>query len=138
MPTRLRDVMSTDVAAIGVSATIEDAARIMRDRDIGDVVVTSNGSVTGIVTDRDIIVRALADGLGPTTTVASIFSENVQTLEADDPVARATELMREQHIRRIPVMDSGTLVGIVSLGDLAAEQDPDSVLGDISTAPPNN
>jgi CBS domain-containing protein len=138
MPTRLRDVMSTDVAAVGASATIEDAARIMRDRDIGDVVVTSNGSVTGIVTDRDIIVRALADGLGPTTTVASVFSEDVQTLEADDPVARAIEVMRERHIRRIPVMDSGTLVGIVSLGDLAAEKDPDSVLGEISTAPPNN
>jgi CBS domain-containing protein len=129
--------MSPDVASVGAAATIADAAAVMRDRDIGDVVVTSNGSVIGIVTDRDIVIRALADGLDPSTTVASVLSEEVYTLQASDSVAQATALMREQHIRRIPVMDAGKLVGIVSLGDLAEDRDPESVLGEISAAPPD-
>jgi CBS domain-containing protein len=138
MPTRLREIMTDDVTSIGRTATIEDAARLMRDRDIGDVVVTTNGSIAGIVTDRDIIVRALADGMGPETMVSSILTEQVHTLDVDDPIVRAAELMREHHIRRVPVLDDGSLAGIVSLGDLAEVKDPDSVLGDISTAPPNN
>jgi CBS domain-containing protein len=69
--------------------------------------------------------------------VASVLSEEVYTLQASDSVAQATALMREQHIRRIPVMDAGKLVGIVSLGDLAEDRDPESVLGEISAAPPD-
>jgi signal-transduction protein with cAMP-binding, CBS, and nucleotidyltransferase domain len=137
MPTRLRDVMTADPSAVAEAATIQDAARIMRDHDIGDVIVTSNGSIVGIVTDRDIVVRAIADGRGGTTTVGSICSDEVQTLEADDPVALAAALMRERHIRRIPIVEGGQLVGVVSLGDLAEEKDPESVLGEISGAPPN-
>lgn len=138
MPTRVSEVMTTDVVTVGGPATIEDAATLMRDRGIGDVVVTSNGSVIGILTDRDIVVRALADGLGPATTVDSVLTGEVYTLDADDPIARATELMKKHNIRRIPVLSADTLVGIVSLGDLAEERDSDSVLGDISAAPPNN
>ena len=138
MPTRVSELMTTDVATVGGPATIQDAATVMRDRSIGDVVVTSNGSVIGILTDRDIVVRALADGLGPTTTVESVLTGEVHTLDSDDPIARATQLMREHNIRRMTVMSAGTLVGIVSLGDLAEERDAESVLGAISAAPPNN
>jgi CBS domain-containing protein len=110
----------------------------MRDRDIGDVVVTSNGAIVGIVTDRDIVVRAIAAEVDAvTTTVASVCNPEVHTLQAEDSVARAVELMREHGVRRIPIVDGGELVGIVALGDLAEERDPDSVLGDISEAPPN-
>ena len=138
MPTRVRELMTTDVATVGGPATIEDAATVMRDRGIGDVVVTDNGSVIGILTDRDIVVRALADGLGPATTVESVLTGEVHTLDASDPIARATQLMREHNIRRMPVLSEGSLVGIVSLGDLAEERDAESVLGAISAAPPNN
>jgi CBS domain-containing protein len=139
MPTRVRDVMSSDVVTVGASATIVDAATLMRDRDIGDVLVTSNGSVKGIVTDRDIVVRALAEGLDLATTVDSMLTGEIHTIEADAPIARVVELMRDHKIRRVPVLnDAGTLVGIVSIGDLAAERDADSVLGQISAAPPNN
>ncbi|HUG75641.1 MAG TPA: CBS domain-containing protein [Acidimicrobiia bacterium] len=137
LATRLRDVMSADVATVGGAATLRDAATVMRDRDIGDVVVTSNGSVIGIVTDRDIVIRALADGLDASTTVESVFTEEVDTLQVSDSVAEAVALMRERHIRRIPVMDGDKLVGIVSLGDLAEERAPASVLGEISAAPPD-
>lgn len=81
MLTRSRGVTTPEVASLGRSATIEDAARLMRDRDVGDVFVTTNGSIAGVVTDRDIIV-ALADGLGPEATVALILTEQVNTLEA--------------------------------------------------------
>jgi CBS domain-containing protein len=139
MPTRVRDVMSSDVVTVGGSATIVDAATLMRDRAIGDVLVTSNGSVKGIVTDRDIVVRVLADGLDLATTVGSMLTGELHTVEADAPIARAVELMREHKIRRLPVLnDAGTLVGIVSIGDVAEERDADSVLGQISAAPPNN
>jgi CBS domain-containing protein len=138
MPTRLREIMTYDPVTVDHETSLAEAARLMRDRDIGDVVVTSNGAIVGIVTDRDIVVRAIAAEVDAvTTTVASVCNPEVHTLQAEDSVARAVELMREHGVRRIPIVDGGELVGIVALGDLAEERDPDSVLGDISEAPPN-
>jgi CBS domain-containing protein len=138
LPTRLREIMTPDPVTVDRETSLAEAARLMRDRGIGDVVVTSNGAIVGIVTDRDIVVRAIAaDVDAVTTTVASVCSPEVRTLEADDSIVHAVELMREHDVRRIPIVDGGELVGIVALGDLAVEKDPDSVLGDISEAPPS-
>lgn len=138
MPTRLREIMTDAPVTVDESATIADAARLMRDRDIGDVIVVSETGITGIVTDRDIIVRAVAEGKDTATPVSSVVSRDLQTLRGDDSVAAATTLMREYDVRRVPIVEDGELIGMVVLGDLAGNQDPKSVLADISAAPPNN
>lgn len=140
MPERVSDVMTADPVSLITDATLRDAAVAMRDRDIGDVVVTNpDGTVCGIVTDRDIVVRGVAEGADPSSmTLEDVCSDDLVTIDADDSVAAAVTAMEEHAIRRLPVMDNGTVVGIVSIGDLAIERDPQSALGEISAAPPNN
>lgn len=140
MPQRLREVMTTDPVTMAKTATLRDAAEVMRDRNIGDVVVLEpDGSVCGIVTDRDIVVKGIAGGADPATTpLDHVRSQDLVTMGPDDAVAEAVETMKQHAIRRLPIVDNGHLVGIVSLGDLAEERDPDSALGAISAAPANN
>ncbi len=140
MAQTVREVMTRDPISYPESTSLADAARAMRDRDTGDVLVERDGAICGIVTDRDIVVRAIAEGHDPTEmTLGDICTHSVTTLSADDAVDTAVELMREKALRRLPVCDdSGHAIGIVSLGDLALERDPTSALADISAAPPNN
>lgn len=133
--TKLRDVMSTDIAALDASASLRDAARLMRDQDIGCVVVEKDGQVCGVITDRDLVVRALADGKLD-QNLGAVCSEHPTTMKADADVADAVRLMEEKAIRRIPIVDSGRAVGVVSIGDLAIARDPKSALGRISAASP--
>src|SRR5919109_4640497 len=137
MAEQVRDVMTPDPACVSTSDTADKAAQLMRDRDVGSIVVTENGgSVAGIVTDRDIVVRAVADGKNPAEVpVSEVASSDPTTLSADESIGDAVQRMRDQNVRRLPVVDGDKPVGIVSLGDLAQEQDPNSVLGDISAAP---
>jgi CBS domain-containing protein len=111
----------------------------MRANDIGDVIASDDkGGITGIVTDRDIVVRVVAEGRDPSATpIEDIASRDLTAVSPDDPVERAVELMRERAVRRLPVVKRGKVVGIVSIGDLAVERDPGSALADISAAPPN-
>lgn len=139
MPQAIRDVMTDDPVRVPESMNIMQIAEIMRDRNIGDVIVSDGSTVVGIVTDRDIVVRGLASGDGvEMLSAGDIASRDIQTLGPDDPVGKAVEVMRDAHVRRLPVVDNGELVGVVSIGDLAVERDPDSALADISEAPPNN
>jgi len=140
MPERISELMTPNPVALTNNASLQDAAIAMRDRDIGDVVVTKpDGTVCGIVTDRDIVVRAIAEGNDPSTmTLEDVCTHRLVAVGPDDPVALAVKKMEEQAIRRLPVMDNGTLVGIVSIGDLAIERDRHSALGEISAAAPNN
>jgi len=140
MPERISELMTPNPVALTNNASLQDAAIAMRDRDIGDVVVTKpDGTVCGIVTDRDIVVRAIAEGNDPSTmTLEDVCTHRLVAVGPDDPVALAVKKMEEQAIRRLPVMDNGTLVGIVSIGDLAIERDRQSALGQISAAAPNN
>ncbi|MCZ7683317.1 MAG: CBS domain-containing protein [Sandaracinaceae bacterium] len=134
----IRDVMTAKPKTLAGSATLAEAARVMRQEDIGDVLVVDDGKPCGIVTDRDIVVRGIAAGKDPgQTAVKDIASKDVVTLGPDDSIDEAIRLMREHAVRRIPVMESGKPVGIVSLGDLAVERDQRSVLGQVSAAPPN-
>jgi CBS domain-containing protein len=133
------DVMTSDPRTVDVGDTLVDAARQMRDGDVGSVIVLENGQVSGILTDRDIVVRAVAEGRDPgETKVGEICSRDLTTLTPDQSVDDAIRLMREQDVRRLPVVEDGRPVGIVSLGDLAIEREPDSALADISSAPPND
>ncbi|HEX6219453.1 MAG TPA: CBS domain-containing protein, partial [Acidimicrobiia bacterium] len=98
-----------------------------------------DGDLCGIVTDRDIVVRGLAEGMDPeTAAIDDVCKHDVVTVGSRDAVAEAVKLMEQHAIRRLPVVDGGELVGIVSIGDLAEERDPNSALGEISSAPPNN
>ncbi|MEA2317070.1 MAG: hypothetical protein QOD44_1259 [Solirubrobacteraceae bacterium] len=139
MAESIREVMTADPRTVDAGATLVEAAREMRDGDVGALIVVENGSVAGIVTDRDIVVRAIADGKDPgSTRVSDVATMNPVTLTVDQTVEDAIRTMREQDIRRIPVVQDGRPAGIVSLGDLAIERDTDSVLADISSEPPNN
>jgi CBS domain-containing protein len=135
----VRDVMTTNVIYLPSETTLAEAASTMREQDIGDVVVADGPSLTGLVTDRDIVVRAVADRRDPSsTTLGEIVSRDLVTVRPDDSVHSAALLMRDRAVRRILVCDDNGLVGIVSIGDLAEKIDPDSVLGGISQAAPNN
>jgi len=134
----IRDVMTSKPKMLASTATLAEAANIMRQDDIGGVLVEENGKPCGIVTDRDIVVRGIAAGKDPKSTpVKEVCSEKLVSVKPDDSVDEAVRLMRERAIRRVPVMDDGNPVGIVSLGDLAMERDQRSALGQVSSAPPN-
>jgi CBS domain-containing protein len=131
--------MTSNPIVYPASATIAEAAQGMREFDIGDVLVEMNGTVCGIVTDRDIVIRAVADSGAPDeVTVGDVCSEVLVTLAPSDTVDRATQIMRDYALRRVPVIEDGTAVGIVTLGDLAIERDGRSALAAISASPPND
>jgi CBS domain-containing protein len=135
----IREVMTADPHTVSTDATLQEAAREMKTDDIGAVLVEDKGSVAGILTDRDIVVRAIAEGRDPSSTkVGDVASRDVATLTPDSSVEDAIKIVREQHVRRIPVIQDGRPAGIVSIGDLAIERDTDSALADISAAPSNN
>ncbi|WP_055538371.1 CBS domain-containing protein [Streptomyces neyagawaensis] len=106
--------------------------------DVGDVLVTVDEQLVGVLTDRDITLRAVADGVDPLTVSAqAVCTPNPVVIGPDDALSTAVALMRDHAIRRLPVLADGHPVGMVSLGDLAVAQDPDSALADISRAEPD-
>ncbi len=134
------EVMSTGLATVTADATVVEAARLMRDQDVGAVLVTDGDTLTGILTDRDIAIRVVAGALDPLETrVADVASRSLATLSPQDTLDRAAEVMRTEAVRRLPVVEDGRPVGIVSLGDLALEDessdDAGIALTDISAAP---
>jgi CBS domain-containing protein len=133
------DIMTTDLVSLSAEHSVRDAARRMREANVGAIVVQKHGNLFGIVTDRDIVVRCLAHGGDcDETPLSEICSPDVTTLGPDDEVDRAVTVMRDKAIRRIPVVKNGKAIGILSLGDLALQRDPFSALGAISKALPNN
>jgi CBS domain-containing protein len=132
------DVMSPQPLALTFDQTAADAARLMRDSDVGDVLVTESGELCGIVTDRDLVVRCIAEGRDPeTTALDEICSTVLITLAPDSRLDDAIAIMCAKTVRRLPIVDGRTPIGIVSIGDLALAVDRESVLGKISAAPPN-
>jgi CBS domain-containing protein len=136
----VRDVMTPEPASLHASASVLDAARLMRENDIGDVVVLEDERVCGIVTDRDIVVRVLSEGTDPAgVKVGDICSRELTTIAPTASLDDAVRLIREKAIRRLPVVgQGGEVVGIVTIGDLAVTRDPNSALADISAAPPKS
>jgi CBS domain-containing protein len=140
MAQKIKDVMTRNPVMLPGGMSVLEAARRMRDESIGDIVVVDGDHVLGIVTDRDLVVRVLAEGHDPRqSTLEGICTRDLTTVTPEDDVDTAVTLMREKSIRRLPVIErAGRPVGIVSLGDLAQEKDPQSALGQISQAPANN
>lgn len=139
MPQKIREVMTENPVTLALTTTLDDGARRMRDEAIGDVLVGDGGELRGLVTDRDIVVRAVAEGRDVTTaTLGDVCSADLVTIAPSDSVDDAVRLMTQHAVRRVPVVQDGQAIGIVALGDLAVEREPDSALGDISAANPNN
>lgn len=136
---KVSDVMTKQVIYLPAETALDEAARAMRQADIGDVVVTDGATLAGMVTDRDIVVRAVAERKDPaSTTIGSVASREIVMLEQNSSASDAANLMRDRGIRRILVCDADRqLVGIISLGDLAIRLDPTSALSDISEQAPN-
>jgi CBS domain-containing protein len=131
----VREIMTTDPIVLQSSTSVREAAEKMRDADVGDVIVEDSGELVGVVTDRDITIRCVAEGTSPeSATIWSIVSGELHTLSPDDTLDDAVATMREAAVRRVPVVEDGVAIGVLSLGDLAVVKDPDSVLADISAA----
>ena len=137
MAQSIREVMTTDPITLPASSAVTDAAQAMKKNAIGNVLVLNDGNeVTGIVTDRDITIRVVAEGLDASSTkLDEICSPEIFTLTPNDTVEAAIKLMEDKAIRRLPVVEGGKPVGIVSLGDLAVLGDGERALEDISSAP---
>jgi CBS domain-containing protein len=136
--TLVKDRMTTDLITVSADAPLTEAARKMRDHDIGDVLVELDEGLA-IVTDRDLVVRGLAEqddtsGL----CVGDVCTRDVRTVSPDDDLEDVIRKMAGDDVRRVPVVEDGRAVGILSLGDVAVMRDADSVLADISAAPSNN
>jgi CBS domain-containing protein len=138
MTRNIREIMTPAPVSMTPADSVSAAARAMKEHGIGTVLVADNGQLRGLVTDRDIAIRVLAENRDPATTqLADICSADVAALGPDDDVSEAVRLVRERAVRRIPVVENGRPVGIVSIGDLALDRDSDSALADVSAAPPN-
>ena len=139
MAKTVRDVMTESPKTVEPSDTVADAAEKLQSANIGALLVTEGDELKGIVTDRDIVVKAVAEGKdAQDTKVEEVCSTDVTTIEPDADLDEAVKRMKDADIRRLPVVEDDTPVGIVSLGDLAIAMDDDSALADISAASPNN
>jgi CBS domain-containing protein len=115
----IREIARRDVVTVDLEATVTEIARVMRDERVGSVVVDGKGTVAGLLTDRDLVVSGLAEGRRPDECIANdILSTNVFAVDPEDSVASVARRMREEGVRRVPVMRDRDLVGIVTLDDL--------------------
>ncbi|MCI0348432.1 MAG: CBS domain-containing protein, partial [Acidobacteriales bacterium] len=120
---KVREIMTTDVATAQPDSTLEEVASMMKEEDTGAIPVLDEDELVGIITDRDIVVRCIAEGKDATeTNVEDILSEDLATIEPDADVEEAARLMSQRQIRRLPVVEDGMLVGVISLGDIAVKE----------------
>ncbi|MET7765469.1 CBS domain-containing protein [Streptomyces sp. NPDC005336] len=121
MPRYVKDVMTRAVISVRPDASLVEAAQLMRAQDIGDVIVALDGDLLGVLTDRDITLRAVAEGVDPlAVSCHAVCTADPVTIGPDEEVAEAVALMRQHGVRRLPVVEAGRPLGIVSLGDVTA------------------
>jgi CBS domain-containing protein len=122
MTMKISEVMTTEVETIGADKTAREAASFMLRADAGSIPVCEGDKVIGIITDRDIAVRGVAEGRGPDTPVSELMSDGIICARADEDVQTVAKRMSEEQVRRLPVLDADDkLCGIISLGDLTRE-----------------
>lgn len=117
--TTLRDIMTTDLTTTDPRATLKEVATLMREQDIGNVLIMDGDTLSGIITDRDIVIRAVAYGHDLGSAATDYATGSVFTMEAGTSVQDAAKAMADRQLRRLPVTDGAKVVGIVSLADLA-------------------
>jgi len=130
---QLKDVMTCDIHEVAPGATLKEAASVMRSLDVGALPVCENNRLVGMITDRDIAIRAVAEGRDPNgTTVRDAMTGPLVFCHDDEEVTAAVTLMEERQIRRLAVLDRGErLCGMVSLGDLATRVQDDRLSGEV-------
>ena len=137
--TKMRDIMSAAPVCMAPGESVSAAAMAMKQHGIGTVLVLTGGKLSGLVTDRDITIRVLAENRDPLTTpIGDICSSEPVVLGPDDDVEQAARLVHERALRRIPIVADGIPVGVVSIGDLVLDKDATSSLSGVSSAPPNS
>ena len=133
----VRDIMTPAPVGVYYTQTIGETARVMRDAQVGAVLVINDGALAGVVTDRDLVIRGLADGIAPDAPVGPLCSGDLIGVAAEANLEQAQQLMREHAVRRLPVIADGQVVGIVSMGDLAIMAEGNSPLAAVSRAEAN-
>jgi CBS domain-containing protein len=133
---QIRDVMTSNPTTCEPSTTVVEAAKVMASEDVGPVPVVEGGRLVGLVTDRDLVIRVIAEGRDPnSTTLGEIASSDLVTVQADTDLEEATRLMSQHQVRRLPVVEDSRLVGIVAQADVARtleEEKVGAVVEDIS------
>ena len=137
MDAKVRDVMTPGPIGVDYYQSIGEAALTMRDWGVGAVLVVNDRSLYGLVTDRDLVVRAVAEAKGPDEPVGPLSSGDLIGVDVDADADEAARLMRDNAVRRLPVIEDGQVAGMVSLGDLAMQGDPASALAEVSKASAN-
>ena len=129
--TRCRDIMTNNVTTATRDHTLKDVATLMREGDMGSVPVVEGGKLVGIVTDRDIVVRSIADGKDASSSVAEAMTTDIFSVKPDDFAFEAIRLMGDKQVRRVPVVDNdGTLVGIIAMADIALEMEDEKEIAE--------
>lgn len=134
---QVKDIMTKDISFVSSQSTVVEAAKLMKDENIGSVPVVDNNMLVGILTDRDIVTREIASGKNPVNQkISDVMSTGVATVASSTDIHDAAKVMADKQIRRLPVVDSGKLVGMLSIGDLAIrdnfEDEAGEALSDIS------
>jgi signal-transduction protein with cAMP-binding, CBS, and nucleotidyltransferase domain len=137
MDAKVRDVMTPGPIGVDYYQSIGEAARTMRDWGVGAVLVVNDQSLYGLITARDLVVRAVAEAKGTDEPVGPLSSGDLIGVDADADVGEAARLMREYAVRRLPVIEDGQVAGMISIGDLAMQDDPASALAEVSMATAN-
>ena len=123
MATSVRDAMTENPRSIGASASVVEAARLMRDEHIGSLPITDDEKLVGMITDRDITTRVVAEAADPkATSVGDVYSQDLVSVEPDRDVEEAVQLMARHQVRRLPVVENGRLVGMVAQADIALKE----------------
>ncbi len=139
MTRKMRDIMSPAPMCMASSESVAAAARAMKEGGTGTVLIVSDGRLSGLITERDIMVRVLAENRDPLTTlVGDICTGELAVLGPDDDVAEAIRLVRERAVRRIPVLAGGVAVGMVYIGDLAPDRNEQAVLTGLAAVRPDS
>ena len=136
----VESVMNSPAIDLDHQRPVAEAAQLMAENAVGDVFVTADGRLSGIVTDRDLALRVIAEGRALDTEVREVCTPNPQFVRSSDSVDDALKMMREANVRRLPVVENDDLVGAISLGDISIDEGADAgmTLRDISAAPANN
>ncbi|MBO1582168.1 CBS domain-containing protein [Bacillus sp. XF8] len=127
--TTVREFMSTDIVQCTPLDNVYEAAVKMKEEDIGMIPVVENNQVVGLVTDRDLVVRGIAEKHPGSNKITNVMTTGIVSVSPDDSIEKATELMARHQIRRLPVVENGELVGMLALGDLATTEKADDQAG---------
>lgn len=119
---QLRDIMTNNVATVTPREDVQAVANLMKQHNVGMIPVVENGKLLGVVTDRDLVLRNVADGGAQSSPVSDIMTKNPVTATPEMTVDEASQLMSQRQIRRLPVVDNGQLIGVVAIGDLAVRE----------------